>query len=289
MNARATVLPLVLGLACGAGFAAWLTGKTTTSAHSTPSLASDSPATPSASVVPQPPAPDPAPSASDTTKVIADATAGPQPAWRSLALVTPPQGLANKWVNIPVLRAKGPPAPPSPLNPEFAEFFGLTETERATIEAGLHAVIAEQSELDLQAARAIPITESDGFLSKYEFALVVDPYPEKGAALHDRLATLLRDTLGAERMEVYDRWSEASLVADWQGLGLSQRTLHIKRQNPGRYQVWDVNYEAKAPDGTRQQFNSMGTPTLAEFDLLTNFPVSRWLEKHPLPDAPAGK
>jgi hypothetical protein len=285
MNARATLLPLVLGLACGAGFAAWLTSSPAAPAHA----ATGSAATPTRLVTP--PASAPAAPADATPDAAVSAPpspgVGPQPAWRSLALVTQPSDAASKWVNIPVLRAKGPPAPPSPLNPEFAEFFGLNEVERATIETGLKTVIAEQSELDFQAARAIPITEADGFLSKYEFALVVDPYPEKGAALHDRMNTLLRETLGDERMAVYDSWSEASLLADWQGLGLSQRTLHIKRQNPGPYQVWDVNYEAKAPDGTRQQFNSMGTTTLADFDLLTNFPVSRWLEKHPLSDAPA--
>lgn len=285
MKTRATVIPLLLGLGCGLGLAVWLNPPRPAAADHAESAgpALTMPIDPALSAPVLDPAPD-SEAPAEATPPIGNA----QPVWQSLTRVAPPSGKAGEWLRIPVLRAKGPPAPPSPLNPEFAEFFGLNDGEKARIEAELHAVITEQADLDFNAAHAIPITEGNGFLSNYEFALVIDPYPEKGAALYDRLNTLLRDTLGAERMAVYNRWSQASLLADWQGLGLSERTLHIKRQNPGRYQIWDVNYEAKAPDGTRQQFNSAGNQ-FDELEQRANFPVGRWLKIHPLADAPAAK
>lgn len=209
-----------------------------------------------------------------------------RPFWQTLAAVSVPGDKADAWLKLPVLRAKGPPKPANPLNPEFAEFFGLNEAEQARIVAELDAVIAQQAELDFQAAQSIPILASDGFLAQYELALRVAPYPEAGAALHDRLRASLAATLGPDRMAVYENWASTSLLADWQGLGLSERTIHIKRQNPGTpYEMWDINYEAKASDGSRQQFNSMGN-TLADADQRAGFPISRWIKDHP-PAGPA--
>ena len=209
-----------------------------------------------------------------------------RPFWQTLAAVAVPGDKADAWLKLPVLRAKGPPKPASPMNPEFAEFFGLNEAEQAKVVAELDAVVARQAELDFKAAQPIPILESDGFLAQYELALRVAPYPEVGAALHDRLHASLAATLGPERMAVYENWAATSLLADWQGLGLSERTIHIKRQNAGTaYERWDINYEAKTPDGNRQQFNSMGDE-LADVDQRAGFPISRWIKDHP-PAGPA--
>ena len=128
-----------------------------------------------------------------------------------------------------------------------------------------------------------PLTEFDT-----SFAAQRHPAAEatRDNSLHDRLHASLAATLGPERMAVYENWAATSLLADWQGLGLSERTIHIKRQNAGTaYERWDINYEAKTPDGNRQQFNSMGDE-LADVDQRAGFPISRWIKDHP-PAGPA--
>lgn len=273
----------LVGVAVGLCVAAWLA--TSRHAYAGDTLAAHVAATPAAATAPT--TPDASTDSQPTpARVTAPSATVPdrRPLWQTLASVEVPGDKASQWIKVPALRAKGPPAPPSPLNPEFAEFFGLNDAEQRAIVAELKAVGTRQAELDLQAARPLPIDESDGFLAKYEIALRIAPYPEAGAALYDQLRAKLTATLGEERMAVYQNWSDTSLLADWQGLGLAERTLHIKRQHLGAdFKLWDVNYQAKAPDGGYQQFNSMGTASLADFELLVNFPVGRWLETHPLP------
>lgn len=228
---RLDLLAGILGVATGLGIAAaWSSSRRseTSSSHgnSAPISAAAEPRLDARAVETTAPTPPdrlaaPLPSARDE-----------RPFWQTLAAVSVPDDKADRWLKLPPLRVSEFSKSESQLNPEFAEFFGLNEAEQAQIVAELDAVIAQQAELDLKAARPIPILESDGFLAQYEIALRVGLYPEAGAALHDRLHASLAATLGPERMAVYESWAATSLLADWRGLGLSERTIHIKRQNP---------------------------------------------------------
>ena len=284
LQLQSTIPPLLLGLVVGFAGAAWL-GSHRDSLPAPPSASArlDAPQLPptpalSAAFVE---APSPADEFAETAQLAGRA----QPVWRALAHVTVPGGREQKWLRLPTLELKEAPADAPALNPEFAEFFGLTAAEQARIETGLDAVIAARADLDLQAARAIALP-GEGFLAGYEAAFTIEPYPEAGAALHDQLDGLLREVLGAERIAVYDRWSQTSLLADWRGVGLTQRTIHLARVPESGYHFWNINYEAATPDGERQQFNSMGT-TLERAEALSGFPLARWLAAHPLPDPPA--
>lgn len=276
-------VPLLLGLAAGIGFAAWIGARPP--APLLAAVVKNAPTSASAITAATPPSATLPPAASSSDAVVHDPAS--EPAWEMLSRLAPPRGKPDRWIKLPVLRAKGPPPPEHSLNPEFAEFFGLGPEEQARIESALDATIAQQSDLDLAHTDLIPIRPTDGFLSEYEQAFAIGPYPEEGARLHDGLNRSLREVMGEDRMAVYNLWAQGSLLADWQGVGLSERTIHVKRQNAGtQWERIDVNYSAKAPGGDYQQFNSMGN-TLTEAEQQTNFPLGRWLEKHPLGAASA--
>jgi hypothetical protein len=123
-------------------------------------------------------------------------------------------------------------APDGTLSPAFAVFYGLNEDERTRLNAALGEAAQAEKRLNAEhtSVRAIDAETIE---------IVRLAYPEKGGAIHDRLAEEFKKVLGGGRYESFLALSARNAAGPFGNLGVRESTLVVKWDEPTK------RYEAK--------------------------------------------